>query len=615
MTKLSERIAGIAGALSLLGLLAVALLARRTDLLALHALTPFLVLALAVAILAFVRLRLARLAADEARDRALLAGSQTHALFEETEAFSIARSREQFERFFIPAAPILLGLLELAWAWKLWRGLPWTLAQPRDHMIACAFMAGQTFFLFLLSRYQLGVSRRPEFRWLRGSGAATGLACLASLLVAVSSAAAEFAWAPADSLAAKILVGFLALLGVESLLSFTFSLYSPRRKHRFAAAYESRLSAALTDPAAWSKNISDALDYQFGFRISETGLYRSLSRAILPLIALQLILLYAFSSFVFLGPEEEGIIERLGRPLPDRWHLSSGFHLKWPWPFETVRRFPARRILQAHIGYDDEPGARRPAVVLWTIPHYRAEDNFVVPSKPRDASNETVPVSLVTMNIPIEYTITNLYDFAYRYADPEKLIRHAAYRALTREVAQLDLNQILADERADATRRLKSDLQAEVDALGLGVRIEFVALANVHPPVAVAQAFESVVGATEESEASILLARAYAGTVRPSAEAGSAKALADADAYRARRKWMAAAEAEQFQKRLGAYQQSPEVFKLRSQLDTLRAALSGARKFIVDGPGAKEVLYFNFEEQATPDLFDLGPVKSQGARK
>ena len=44
------------------------------------------------------------------------------ALFEakESEVFAARRSREQFERFFVPAFAVLLGLLEAGGAWLLW---------------------------------------------------------------------------------------------------------------------------------------------------------------------------------------------------------------------------------------------------------------------------------------------------------------------------------------------------------------------------------------------------------------------------------------------------------------------------------------------------------------
>ena len=617
MTKFSERVALFAAVFSLVAGLVDGALARRTGLLSVTALLPFVALALILSILALVRLRLARLTAEEKQDQAL-ARQSTSTLFEESaaEAFTVARSRDQFERFFIPAVPLLLAIAEALWAWKLWKTLPWLANQPRDQLIGCAFLAGQAFFLFLLSRYQLGLSRANEQRVLRGSGIAMGFACYASIAAAIAAAVSQNLWPGADALIARISVVALFLLAAEGIIAFLVASYSPRRRQAYGTAYESRLAAALTDPAGWSRNFAQALDYQFGFKISETGLYRSLSRVLLPLLAAQAILLYLFSCFVFLGPEEEGILERMGRPPAQGWRLTSGAHLKWPWPFETVRRFPARRVLVTHIGYQNEGEAKPPNVLLWTIPHFKSEDNFVVPSRPRGtASAETVPVNLVTMNVPIEYSITNLFTFAYRHADPDKLLRQLAYRALTREVSRLDLAELLGPERENAARRLRDDLQGMADAQDMGIRVEFVALANVHPPVAVAPAFQSVVGATEEREAAILTARAYAGTVVPLSEANAEKARREADAYKFRRTQVSSAEVDQFLQREKAYLKSPQVFKSRARLSSLRTALVDARKYIVDGADAREVLYFNFEEKPSPDLFDLSPAPAPGGKK
>ena len=56
------------------------------------------------------------------------------------------------------------------------------------------------------------------------------------------------------------------------------------RRDVFSTAYESKLAAAFSDPAGWTRNVAQALDYQFGFKVSDTGLFRLLQRALLPVI-------------------------------------------------------------------------------------------------------------------------------------------------------------------------------------------------------------------------------------------------------------------------------------------------------------------------------------------
>lgn len=639
MEKQAERSLALAGATMLVALVVDVVLAQRTHLLVLPALFPYLVVTLGVCALVFARKRLARLADEEKRDQALAKRERADsALFaqrpDELGALTKVRSHEQFERFLVPATAPLLAVVQGFWAWRLYRGLSSVTAEPAEHLLAAAFVAGQAFVFFLLSRYLLGLSRHAEHRLLRGPGVLLGISCFASLAVTISAVAAETGHPAADRLGAVVLICFLGVLAVESVLNFIGECYRPRRGKEPNRAYESRLGGLLTDPATWVRNVSHALDYQFGFKVSETWFYRFLESALLPLVLFQLLVLYLLSCLVFLGPEEEGILERFGRPKDD-WHLRSGFHLKWPWPFETVRRYPVKRILTMQIGHGTHSAAqpaapaatppsppasehRQPDVILWTKPHYQEEEHFLVASREAPTGGAegeaAVPVNLIAFNVPIEYQITNVYQYAYNYAEPAEVIRQIAYRSLCLEGASSDLFDVMTEGRLQAAQALQARMQNEVDRLGLGVRIVFVGLQGVHPPVQVGEAFESVIGATEEKEAKILEARAYAKRVLPIADADAGKVGHEAEAYKVRRTEISAAESEQFLVRLKTQERSPRVFRSRLYLDTLELSLGGTRKYIVVASPSTEVILFNFEEKLHPDLFDLGPEPEKGAK-
>jgi len=124
----------------------------------------------------------------------------------------------------------------------------------------------------------------------------------------------------------------------------------------------------------------------------------------------------------------------------------------------------------------------------------------------------------------------------------------------------------------------------------------------------VADAFQSVIGATEEKEASILTARAAAIKTETLTKADAAKVGAEAAAYAVRRTAIAAAEADRFQVQLQTHRQSPAVFTSRLYLGTLADALRGVRKYVVAVDPATEVLIFNYEENVQPNLLDFGPA-------
>lgn len=629
MDSRNEKLCWLAAVLAAACLVLAPLLQPRTNLGLLPALLPFYVYALVSALLVAIRLRLSRLAADEQRELELLEKESAHgALFAaapgEVAPLQQARSREQFEKWFVPAVAPLLALGFGVWLWQLAQRFAVPAASPAQPLIAAAFLAGEAFLLFLLSRFLVGLSRAEPARLLRGPAFALGLASYANLAGVIGAACVEGELRAADKVATVVLLALLGLVAIELALRAVASFYRGPGRAGPLVAYESRLAGLLADPASWTQNIAGALDYQFGFQVSDTWLYRFLRRALLPLVVLNLVVLYASTCLVTLGPDEEGILEHFGKPKADAWRLASGAHFKLPWPFETVRRYPTKRILSLNIGYHEEPGAQHEKLILWTTPHFESEEQYLVASRAdagatnRAAGTEaSVPVNLVVINMPVEYRITNLFAYAYEQAEPRKAMEQIAVAALTQELAARDLLDLLGPERAVVAGALKARMQQAAERQRLGVEIVFVGLAGVHPPLGAAEAFESVVGATEEREASILAAQGYRNRTVPTASANAARIGSEAVAYRVRRAELAQAEAQQFTRRLAASQTAPAVFRSRAYFDTLGDSLAGIRKYIVAAESGHDVLIFNLEEKLNLDWMNLGgtpPEKKDKAK-
>ena len=623
MNRRNEQILLGAAFLSIACLLVDHLLWIRTRLSVLPALYPYMVLAAVVSAALWCRLRFHRLAEEEIRDESAARKRDTSSsLFdrseEEEDPISFVHARRQYERWFVPSFAPLFVLLFGYWGWRLYAAAGQPMDEPTQRLFAASFLIGQSFALFLFGRYLLGLSRIPDNRLLRGAGVLILLAALGSVFSGIAAIIAEVAWPPADLIARQILSIYLLVLAAEYLINTIGWLYRPKRVDRSVTTYESRLSGLLTDPVTWTSGIAQTIDYQFGFQVSETGAYRFIRRALLPLVLVQVLLLYALSCVVVLGPEEEAILERFGQPAMEDGEpviLTGGLHLKRPWPFDTVRRHPARRIQVAHIGYIKDPDEPRPPLMLWTRPHYLHEEPFVVASRDLmarpDTDDAAVPVNFITVNVPIEYRITNLYHYVYNHADPDAVLRMLAYRGLTRELAGRDLIELLGEERREAGAALHAYLQQAVDEQAVGIQIVFAGLHGAHPPIPVAPAFESVIGSLEERETSVLEARAYENRILPlaHAEADELGWLARAD--RARRVDTAQADADLFMTRLAIHEELPRVYTSRLYLDSLRRALMPVRKYVVAVSPDLEVIILNAEERLRPDLLDFGPGRGE----
>ncbi len=612
MDKHHERV--LAGLAVLCGLTALINfgLAGRTHLFSLSAIHAFELWTVIVALATALRLRLGRLEEEERRDAAAHAAQSGTALFEasaEVDPFTAARTRRLLEQRLIPFLAVLLAAIAVL----LGRAILMRDAQganpPPNPLLAVPFLAGQAFLLFLFSRYLLGLSRTPQGRLLRGPGVYAGLTCLFYLVAGVAAAATSVPHA--DRYIAKLMGGYLLLLAVEMVLNALADLYRPRRKTEPCTSYESRISRLLTDPASWARSVLMTLDYQFGFKVSDTWFFRFLARALIPLLLFQLVALYALTSLVFIREYEAGILERFGAPV-EAPVLESGIHFKWPWPFETARRLPVKRILRVVVGYHDDTH-NGPEAILWSVPHYPREDYFMLASRDSGGSDSgAVPVNLLVINVPVEYRITNAMQYGYAFADPSAMLEQLAYRTVSLMTAGMDVPDLLGPRQAENAAELRARLQAEADRVGLGVEILFVGMQGIHPPVAVAESFQSVVGALESRESQILEARAYLNRKLPVASAEAVTEVARAKAYRVRKAQSADAEAYRFLRQVAAHRVSPSVYRARTYLGSLETALSGIRKYVVAADASHEIIQFNFEEKLRPDLFDFGSTLESG---
>ncbi len=584
-------------------------LAIRFGLAHIAALAPYSALALLLSGVVLLRFRLRRLAEDERRDLDTAPETRT-TLFErdeETEALTMARTRAHFERWAIPTIAFILGGLQLYLARRLFGVRPVPLPPPEAPLLlTSALLAGQGFVLFIVGRYQLGLSQQEQDRWLRGPGALVHLAAWAALIGAAASVAHDLI--PNSTLwAQRALAGLLGVLGIESLLRGIAEFYRPRRRVTDCLSYESRIADLVANPGPMLNNMAQALDYQFGFNVSETWYYRFFRGALLPLVLFQIAILYFLSCLVFIGPDEVGIRERYGRPLDEAWLLSGGFHLKAPWPFETVRRVPTS-LLEARIGepvFEDE---HEEEVRLWGQAHHLDEDVFLAAYRAEDLPDETgdaVPVNLLNIDLSVEYVVVDPLAYAYGHADPKLALRRLLRRAITREVASRDLLDLLSAEQLAMGQRLRDSLQQDTDRKQLGIEIQTVRLEGIHPVAHVAHAFEEVLAAQEEKRALISGARAYANRQVPTARARAAQRISEAEAYAAQRRAVAGAEAERFEILAATHDRAPAIFRQHTYLRALRDSLADTRKVVVAAGPTDEVLQINLEEKTALDLFDF----------
>ncbi|MCK5845565.1 MAG: hypothetical protein KAG97_12700, partial [Victivallales bacterium] len=143
----------------------------------------------------------------------------------------------------------------------------------------------------------IGQSRTALFRWLRPIGVWYVLTSLNLLLASLSIILKGNELASLDYFASRLCFIVLATLAAELLVNFIIEFYRPRTKLEDKPVFESRMLSVITEPGGVLRNISDTLDYQFGFKVSGTWIYRFLERSIVPLLFIWLGLLWAGTAF------------------------------------------------------------------------------------------------------------------------------------------------------------------------------------------------------------------------------------------------------------------------------------------------------------------------------
>ncbi|MEY2430125.1 MAG: hypothetical protein QOJ40_3010, partial [Verrucomicrobiota bacterium] len=371
------------------------------------------------------------------------------ALFEakDAELFPAQRSREQFERFFVPAFTVVLFLIQAGGAYYFWRWLTQStlsigLKQPT---FALALFALFALVLFLLGKFSTAIARLGNHRLLRPGASYLLLAAYLCFLVALGIAGVEIELPKADFYAACVLCGLLGLIAIETLINLILEMYRPRVKGKVERPlYESRLVGLLGQPEGLITTAAQALDYQFGFKVSETWFYRFFEKALAWLLLLQLGVLFLSTTVVFIDTGEQGLLEHFGRPVEGRTLLNPGAHMKWPWPIDKVYRFRTEQIQSFDVGFAPDPATEKERVVLWTVPHTK-EENFLVANRQARSSNTnaaatkgTPPVSLITVSMPVQFQITDLQAWAYNNEDSPSLLQDLATREVVLYLASAD---------------------------------------------------------------------------------------------------------------------------------------------------------------------------------
>ncbi|MHC4324397.1 MAG: protease modulator HflK [Planctomycetota bacterium] len=609
----------------------------------------------------------------------LVRDEKTSAIFqarsERATLLSVAQRRlELFEKWFIPIFAAIIAVFQIAVGLYLFKALGSGIeAEVKKPLLCGICLAAIAFVSFLMSRYATGMSAQAEWKPLRAGGSSLlGIAVVCFILAIFLAVAHLFNKYMPVNIMAWVVAGLLVVLGAETAVNLVLDIYRPRLKGRYSrSAFDSRLLGVINEPGGILRSLADAIDYQFGFKASQTWFYKLLEQAVVPLILFGVITLYLLSCIVVVGPDEQAIVERFGNPLDETNQvrlLGPGLAFKWPWPIDIAYKHPTNRISEISIGFVpkvDPNGDVERKPLLWGQTHHEKEYQLLVASQSGvESLAGTVPVSLVIAAVPVQYRIKDLHSFVYNHYEPEKLLESICYRELTEFAAsakiegddQADLeHSLLGMGRAKAGEVLTERIQQAADKEGLGIEIVFLGLQGVHPPAEVAAAYQTVVGAVQKKQAMILNAQAQrnkllstlVGSVEKAdelyklalkyrqaestnsteeiealgkqldtafaeAKGDIFKTLRESKQYAFEKEALAKGTGRRFAGQLKAYRAAPEIFVHEQRLAMLEEALDGVRKYVVVADqNDTQVTIIDLQEKLSPSIYESGIIEEK----
>ncbi|GAH40091.1 unnamed protein product, partial [marine sediment metagenome] len=269
----------------------------------------------------FIHFHTRSLAGQEKLDMSQLAkGGEGATIFqakgEHPDLFTVAQRRLQlFEKWFLPVFSAAVAVYQIAMGLYLLKAVS-AEAEPTQPLICAVCMTGIAFISFLISRYATGMSTQPQWKPLRAGGSIfLGIAILCFVL-AIGLGLAQFKFFVVINIIDYVVGGLLVVLGAETALNVVLDIYRPRLKDQYSrSAFDSRLLGIINEPGGILHTAAGAIDYQFGFKVSQTWFYKLLEKAIVPLVLFAIVVLYLLSCVVIVNPNEEAIIEHFGNPL------------------------------------------------------------------------------------------------------------------------------------------------------------------------------------------------------------------------------------------------------------------------------------------------------------
>jgi membrane protease subunit HflK len=288
------------------------------------------------------------------------------------------------------------------------------------------------------------------------------------------------------------------------------------------------------------------------------------------LIAVAAVLLWGFSGFFQVAPDELGAVLRFGKLTRE---VTPGLNYHIPYPVETVLTPKALRVNRIDIGMRVVDDARRGTTT-------------------RDVPEESLMLTGDENIVDVDFTVfwrikpKGVGDYLFNIQNPEGTVKAVAESAMREVVGRSEIQPILTGARQNIETAVHELMQKTLDSYGAGILVTQVQMQKVDPPAQVIDAFRDVQAARAALERAQNEAQTYANRVVPEARGRAAQIQQSAEAYREQTVAEANGQVSRYNQIYEQYKKAPDVTRERMYLETMERILSGTDKIILDAQGS-----------------------------
>jgi len=318
------------------------------------------------------------------------------------------------------------------------------------------------------------------------------------------------------------------------------------------------------------------------------------------IVVLVAVLLWGFSGFFRVEPDEIGVVLRFGKYIRE---ATPGLNYHIPYPVESVLTPKALRINRIDVGM-------------------RLVDDVRRGTATRDVPEESLMLTGDENIVDVDFTVfwrvkpEDVGAFLFNIQNPEGTVKAVAESAMREVVGRSEIQPILTGARQNIEAGVQDLMQKTLDKYSAGIMITQVQMQKVDPPAQVIDSFRDVQAARADLERSQNEAQTYANRVVPEARGRAAQITQSADAYREQAVAEARGQAARFSQVYEQYRKAPDVTRERLYLETMERVLGSSDKVVVDtqGNGSGVVPYLPLDQlRRAPIPPAAGGAQPQGA--